>query len=154
MPGQFWCVYGQTKVEPGENIDDPTPNTAGVLGEVAQLPYTVPPGKILILIASAVEGLKSPVSALVPWLGNYPPGCVTDVQKTDYRRSHQTVTVQCIGGSHELLGQRFPISAGTVVHMRLTNAMPAYSGAPANTMAWGYRGVLIDDTEDILDWLD
>jgi hypothetical protein len=50
----FSC-HGQTLIGAGGG-NDPTPNTGQVMGECQSLPYTVPPGKTLIVSSMEIEG--------------------------------------------------------------------------------------------------
>lgn len=76
-----WIVYGQTVMVVNgatvDGIDNPAPNTAGLIGEVSSLPYQVPQGKKLVITAYGFEGHvlpndSYPVYVLVPWLSDQP----------------------------------------------------------------------------------
>lgn len=144
---EHWIAHGQTTINSNSSIDDPTPNQPGTDGEIVSLPYTVPAGKRLMLVAQGVEGTREPLSALFPWLGDYTAG-MTVAQQTAYRKANSLFTVQSMGGSLEDGRQRFILPAGTVLHVRLVNGT-----ATTYTLAWYIRGLLLDNGEDASFWL-
>jgi len=104
-----WIVYGQTAIPSQVAVDNPTPNTAGVLGEVSSLPYTIPAGKMLALTSYGVESYEHPGTVvLFPWLGS-PPAT----------NEKALMSVGADGGSNEIRGANWHLPAGTIVNVRL-----------------------------------
>lgn len=105
-----WVVYGQTSVTNGASVSNPTPNTNGLNGEVASLPYTVPGGKTLTVTVYGIESYNSAGDcSIIPWIGGgafanataLPPASAT-------HGTRQTIT-------------RLVIPAGGVFNILLTN---------------------------------
>ena len=63
-----WVCYGQTIIAPNDVVQNPTPNTTGLVGECTSLPYTVPTGKVLVIQMFQMEHLWD--GAMLPWIGD------------------------------------------------------------------------------------
>lgn len=70
-----WSVTGQTRH--GGGIDNPDTNVVGLLGEVENLPYQVPPGKTLVITQYGMEGhdgssMQNPLFVIFVWISDSP----------------------------------------------------------------------------------
>jgi len=121
-----WYVYGQTPLPLGVAIDNPAPNSNGLIGEVDSLPYTVPPGCTLTINAYGIESYVPSVGLFI-WLGL---GSASN--------DNALMTVLGNWGTAEIIGSRFVIPSGEIVNIRIMN------GSPRNgwTHAWYLNGDL------------
>jgi len=117
-----WVISGQTRVEAGTGMDNPTPAAAGAEGQVTALPYTVPPGNRVCVTAYGMEGYDEPgIAVLFVWTGA--PAVVT----SEWRIDHGLPSVAASNGSQEITGMNFCFSAGTVLNVRLINGQTSGS---------------------------
>lgn len=119
-----WVSYGQTTIQQGTNINNPTGNAAGVRGEV-QLPYTVPAGLRLRLTSWGVEGAFG-TTALFPWLGTSTP------------TNAKALPTALANGCSNAIHGHWVLPAGTTVNVFLT-----YIGtSTAAVEGWWIQGEL------------
>ena len=109
-----WIVYGATLIQAGSAIDNPTPNSNGVIGEITYLPYIVPEGYELVITNMQVEGPPYDNSinwgqlGMGIWLGNLP--CTNE---------KWVVSCTTIGGSHQNNDMNIILKSGTILNIRL-----------------------------------
>lgn len=95
-----WIVYGQTQINNGQSLINPEPNVAGLEGEVAALPFTVPPGCRLHVTSYGIEGIGANTggSNIVPFLGGGTaaanPDCLPSCQA--YQRTNMIAGVDFV----------------------------------------------------------
>lgn len=129
-----WCVYGQEKFKDtaGNNVDrvdNPKCITAGVCGEQATLPFTVPEGFVLQVEAYGVEAYdQAGTVVLFPWLG---PVMLPNNQSALHSCGSSS-------GSNECLGFRPLLPAKTVFNVTLLNGESV-----KQTCSWYVRGKLL-----------
>lgn len=126
-----WIVYGQTMPVCNGDINNPTPNVNGLVGEVAALPYTVPDGTELIIDAYGIESYATATGGVVlaPYIGPTPP-----IPNNAFLHS-----VYSNDQSNETTGVEFHIPAGKVFNIRLMS-----SECPSSVTGWYVKGHLID----------
>jgi len=109
-----WIVYGTTLVPAGNVIDNPIPNSNGVVGEIISLPYLVPEGYELVITNMQVEGppYDNSVSwsqfGMGVWLGTFP--CTN---------AKWIASCTTIGGSHQNNDMNIILKSGTILNIRL-----------------------------------
>jgi hypothetical protein len=144
-PGRFqidpWSVMGQTTINHGVSIDNPTPNAQGMVGEIATLPYTVPVGKVLLINSMYMEG---------NWTSAGPSNSGTDVHNSGVQavwlgasvvtNSQFIVSNAAVNASNQLDGIRCYIPAGKIVNVRITSSLLTVDGWVAG---WGVFGYLL-----------
>jgi hypothetical protein len=129
-----WIIYGVTSVAIYEFVDNPTPNTIGLVDEIDSFPYVVPDGYNLIINSMGIEG-PGPSSAdgnqvgIALWIGDLP--CTND-------KSIMSCTTPA--GSTQLTGLKFIIPSGKKVNMRMMNNTP-YAWANG----WYIQGELVEN---------
>lgn len=125
--GSPWIVYGQTEIPVNSSVSNPTPNTNGLVGEVATLPYLVPDGHRLVLTGWGIEGNRDPFSVLFPWIGE-PPAT----------NAKALMSAGSMAGMGVFTGVRFVVPAGKKVNVHLINgsAYPMVHG-------WFVQGELV-----------
>jgi hypothetical protein len=142
-PGRFsvdpWSVQGQTTINHGVNIDNPTPNGQGMIGELSSLPFTVPSGKVLLITSMYMEG---------NWNGSAASNSGTDTHFSGVQaiwlgssvvsNSQFIVSNACANISNELRGLRFYIPAGKIVNVRITSALATVDNWVTGWGVWGY----------------
>lgn len=123
-----WIVYGQTSIPSQGSVNNPMPNAAGVVGEVVSLPYTVPAGFELRLMAYGIEAYNRPGTAVIfPWLGAAPA-----------TNAKALMSVGAHGITQEIIGAVFHLPAGTIVNFMLLNGQDA-----TQVYAWYAFGELV-----------
>lgn len=111
-----WIVYGATTIAAGGVVDNPTPNSNGVVGEVTSLPYTVPSGHTLTITSMQVEGPACDYSSnssqfgMGIWLGSAP--CTN---------SKWIASCTTTGGSNQNTNMNLELPAGTILNLRMMN---------------------------------
>ena len=129
-----WVISGQTSLVANTSVDDPTPADAGAIGQVTELPYVVPAGKVVCIKAYGMEGYDSPgIAVIFVWTGN--PATVTP----QWRMSHGLPSAAASNGSQEITGLNHCFPEGTYIHVRLINGQ-AYSGV----YGWYVTGEISD----------
>ena len=134
-----WVVYGQTVVG-GYGVDNPTPNRAGVYGEVRALPYQVPAGKVLRIDGIGMESHTTanesrPVYVLFPWITDSPMGGTPEIRKS-------RALMSCTGSDHTIsCPTRFYVPAGKWVNLRIICQSPNMF---TTLMGWHVYGELED----------
>lgn len=125
-----WIVYGQTTATTAP-IDNPAPNSNGILGEVTSLPYTVPANKKLVLTAWGIEahGNVAGCMVLFPWIG-------TGI--TNAKCLHSCLADNAF---NETLGAEYHIPAGKILNFRML-----CTETPGNVVGWYASGKLEDVT--------
>lgn len=120
-----WIVYGQTTPICQGGVYNPTPNTNGLLGEVTALPYTVPPGKTLVITGYGLEAYGNVPGGLVlvPYIGATPPtlGQFLHSVFSDNASNEQS--------------PEFHLPAGTVFNLLLMS-----NECPAQVVGWYVKG--------------
>lgn len=133
-----WVVYGQTRVM--EGMDNPAPNTAGLIGEIAALPYQVPSGKVLRIDGIGIESHHyqgaQPALVLFPWLSDYPMTSATP----EYRAAASLVS--CAAANHtNSCATRYYVPSGKWVNVRILASPASMIGL---RMGWHLYGELED----------
>lgn len=126
-----WIIYGQTAPICQGGINNPTPSTNGLTGEVTALPYTVPAGKELVIDAYGLESYGNVAGGLVlvPYLGASPPTVNSAFLHSVYAFSE----------SVETTGVEFHLPAGKVFNLLLMS-----NECPAQVVGWYVKGHLVD----------
>lgn len=140
-PGKFniepWVVSGQTTINHNVSSDNPAPSSNGLTGEVTALPYTVPPGKVLLITGMYMEGNTSAsntstndvhtsgVQAI--WIG-----------ASVVSNSQFIISNQCLGDSNAVTGLKFYIPAGKIVNVRITSTNAVTDGWVTGWAVFGY----------------
>lgn len=134
-----WVVYGQTIVG-GYGVDNPEPNTAGLVGEVDALPYQVPAGKRLRIDGLAMESHTTavegrPVYVLLPWVTDAPVVGNAAIRV-------KSALMSCTGSDHTIsCPTRFYVPAGKWVNLRIICQSPAMF---TTLMGWHVFGEIED----------
>lgn len=128
-----WIVYGATVVPGAKNIDNPDPSANGIIGEVKELPYIVPEGKVLVITNYGIEGGKTPQYAIIPWIGEQP-----------VENGQGLFTCAAAYGSNYYSGMKWIIPEGVKLNVRISNSSDDYI---AYAFGWYMQGYLIDKDE-------
>jgi hypothetical protein len=125
----FIC-YGQTQTTYNSAIDNPTPNSNGLVGEVTSLPFTVPNNKVLVLESIGIEayGNISGCQAMFPWVGDAPA-----------TNPKGLMTVLSDNDSNEISGAKFHIPSGKKLNIRIMT-----TENPGSVCGWYLSGRLVD----------
>jgi hypothetical protein len=124
-----WVAYGQTKISANSTIDNPPSSRNGVLGE-ADLPFTVPGGKVLVIDVLAVEAYDVPGTiVLIPWIG------------ADARNETLLMSCAATAGTRTCRVE-YRLPPGAVLNVRLQSTQQTGHGGAVH--AWHIGGRLID----------
>lgn len=111
-----WIVYGTVTLTSGQVVDNPIPNSNGIIGEQTILPYTVPEGYNLIITNMQVEGPACDYSSnssqfgMGIWLGTAP--CTN---------AKWVISCTTTGGSNTISNSNIILPAGTIFNLRMMN---------------------------------
>lgn len=134
-----WVIYGQTIVG-GYGIDNPSPNKAGLIGEVKALPYVVPEGKRLRIDGVGMESHTTsvenrPVYVLIPWVTDFPIVGTPEIRKAG-------AIMSCTSSDHTVTcPTRVYVPAGKVLNLRIICQSQAMF---TTLMGWYIYGSLED----------
>lgn len=142
-----WVCYGQTKVgntSADDWIQNPKPNTNGLVGECGNLPYTVPAGYELHLEAYGVEGYPAAPDGsvngcivIVPMIGSSWNG-------TDNSQALHSVNAGAGAGTRSTSGLSYVLPTG----MTLTVVLETGCGDTTDGYVYGWflSGHLVSTT--------
>jgi hypothetical protein len=141
----IWNAYGQTTLNANTGYDDLAPSVSLALpGDCPSLPYIVPPGKQLSLIAWGIEGYDTTgIVVIFPWIERPDDQYFNAAPQAGYPSSYRATRSFCscasLKGTNELIGARHVVPSGYKVHVRHINGS-AYGGM----YGWYVRGELED----------
>lgn len=136
-----WVCYGQTLLPAAAGVSNPAPNVNGLIGEVDELPYIVPVGKVLVLKSMGMEPMYG--GAVLPWIGDDPIDKSKCLMTTaGWPSKLQNTTPGAVATSSILLtGFDYYIPAGKKLNVYLSTN-PEAGGSWV--YAWYLGGELID----------